>query len=558
MSRITVPTAVPATAGAIGCISGRPRILPVLASDRTTIHSVLRRIERLQRGDTATVLGRGKAWFRISGLFAGALALAFLWAANRLDEAVPFPPFSLAERLIRITPGDVATFFIERLQHNALRLLAAGVTVAFLALALVLPEASGGFRRPRPLLAGLVFAALTGAVALSAPVQPSLLAVILSTVAAGALYALSLAWLIEVAASYGGAEANLSRRRALGWIAGAALGVVLGSSLLARVAGRLGGPNTNVAIGAPVSRARIPDRPPFADVPGLSPEVTSVADHYVVDIDLVDPSLEADGWLLSVKGVVDRPLKLTFHELQRRFELVEEYSVLTCVSNPVGGPLIGSSKWTGVRLRDVLTEAGPGEGAVDVAFRCADGYTTSIPVELALDRVTLLAIAQNGRPLRQEHGFPCRVRAPAVYGMLNAKWLEEIEVVDSNFKGYWTKRGWSDTAIVRTESRIDSVGESGLGRPTWIAGVAWAGVRGISAVEVSVDGGRTWRSAQLHRPLSRLAWTQWAYRWVPTQRGSFRVLCRAVDGNGEVQDPKVRPPHPSGASGYHEVRAQVT
>jgi DMSO/TMAO reductase YedYZ molybdopterin-dependent catalytic subunit len=219
--------------------------------------------------------------------------------------------------------------------------------------------------------------------------------------------------------------------------------------------------------------------------------------------------------------------------------------------------LVGSSRWTGVRLRDVLRQASLRGAAVDVVFRCADGYTTSIPIDLALDRHTLLAIAQNGRPLRQEHGFPCRVRVPALYGMLNAKWVEEIEVVDFNFKGYWSKRGWSDVGTVRTQSRIDTAPDLRVGESSWIAGVAWAGARGISRVEVSFDGSRTWEEAKLRPPISSLAWTQWAFRWTPRRRGAQRLMCRATDGDGRLQDREERSPHPSGASGYHEVEVEV-
>jgi hypothetical protein len=142
--------------------------------------------------------------------------------------------------------------------------------------------------------------------------------------------------------------------------------------------------------------------------------------------------------------------------------------------------------------------------------------------------------------------------------MMNAKWLESIEVVDHRFEGYWQKQGWSDVGIVRTESRIDTPSNTRHGLATWIAGVAWAGDRGVSAVEVSLDGGRTWDRAKLHQPISPLSWTQWAYRWTPSRPGPYTIACRATDGKGMRQDAVKRPPHPSGASGYHEVRIEVT
>jgi DMSO/TMAO reductase YedYZ molybdopterin-dependent catalytic subunit len=171
---------------------------------------------------------------------------------------------------------------------------------------------------------------------------------------------------------------------------------------------------------------------------------------------------------------------------------------------------------------------------------------------------SLVAIAQDGQPLTREHGFPCRLRIPALYGMLNPKWVISIDVVDRPYQGYWAKQGWSPTAIVRAQSRIDTPNRARVGEPTWIAGVAWAGVRGIARVEVSTDGGATWRTARLHRPLSPWAWTQWAHRWIPARAGRAQLVCRAVDGRGILQDARSRPPHPTGASGYHRVEVDVS
>jgi DMSO/TMAO reductase YedYZ molybdopterin-dependent catalytic subunit len=289
--------------------------------------------------------------------------------------------------------------------------------------------------------------------------------------------------------------------------------------------------------------------------------VTSAADHYVVDINLVQPSVEADGWTLRVFGEVDEPAEYDFSALQRSFDVIEEYSVLCCVSNEVGGDLIGNSAWSGVRLSDVLGATSPKRGDLDVVFRAADGYSDSIPLEVAMQRDTLLAVAQNGAPLTQEHGFPCRVRIPSIYGMKNVKWLESIELTPRDYQGYWQERGWSDVAGVRTQSRIDVAGEelsARLGEPTWIAGIAWAGERGISRVEVSTDGGGSWTDARLKEPISGAAWTLWAIRWSPAARGTVVVLCRATDGGGHVQSEAEQPPHPAGATGYHRLSVQVT
>jgi len=491
------------------------------------------------------------------GSVAGSLALSFAWAASRINAAIPFPPLSLAERVIRITPGGIATFFIEKLGHNAVRLLSVGSTLGFLAVSAILPRLSSRNARPHPYVSGGLLAGISAA-ALSDPVRPSVTSALALSLGMGALYALVLAWLLEPPRTVESRPADPSRRRVLAGLGAVAAATAVGGTVLGHIARRLVGPDTNVAIRSPDEPAPIPSRAAFPSVVGLSEEVTPAEKHYVVDIDLLDPVVEAAGWTLTVGGLVERPSKLTFSELQGRFRLFEEVAVLTCISNWVGGPLVGSSRWTGIRLRDVLSSAGLRKGAVEVMFRCADGYTESLPLERAMDSSVLLAIAQDGRPLRQEHGFPCRLRAPAVYGMKNPKWLPEIEVVSQDHQGYWEQRGWSEDATVRTESRIDTAGSDlRAGSQTWVAGVAWAGIRGISKVEVSTDSGRMWGPAILLPPLSPYAWTQWAFRWTPPRPGTYRVLCRATDGTEALQDAARRLPHPSGASGYHEVGVSV-
>jgi DMSO/TMAO reductase YedYZ molybdopterin-dependent catalytic subunit len=145
-----------------------------------------------------------------------------------------------------------------------------------------------------------------------------------------------------------------------------------------------------------------------------------------------------------------------------------------------------------------------------------------------------------------------------MYGIKNPKWLERIVLTDHHVDGYWQRQGWTDTAVVRTESRIDTPHEAAAGEPTWIAGIAWAGLRGIAGVEVSTDGGRSWQRAEVQRPLSPYAWTRWAYRWTPQRAGRHELVCRATDGGGRLQDAASRPPHPSGASGYHRRALEVT
>ena len=488
---------------------------------------------------------------------ATAAALAVLWVFSVLLHGAPFAPTAVGDLLLRATPGDVATFFIETLGAWARRLLALGTLAGALAL--------GGLAGTRLRLehaAGVLAAAAAAAAASSPSEEPRLFAVAVAVAAAAAAYVIvgrAAARRAEVAADDGAPDAG--RRRAIAFGLGASAAIATGGGALGWIVSRLAGPNTDVDLVPPADPARLVPSGDFPRIPGVTPEVTSAAAHYVVDINLVQPAVEADGWTLEVIGEVERPLELSFDELQRRFEVVEEFITLACVSNEVGGDLVGNSAWGGVRLADVLDAAGVAGGSRDVVFHGADGYSDSVPVEVARDPAVLLAVSQNGAPLTREHGFPCRVRIPNIYGMKNVKWLESIEVVARDYQGYWQERGWSDEAVVRTQSRIDVAGEelaARRGKPTWIAGIAWAGDRGISKVEVSTDAGATWSEARLKPPASRWAWSLWAYRWTPDEAGTAEVWCRATDGDGNVQSSTPAPPHPNGAAGLHTVAVDVS
>lgn len=519
------------------------------------------------RDDSAPVEMR-RADVRVAGAAATAVALGFLFAVSGFVELVSFPPTALAGTIIRETPGDVATFLIEALQMWARRLLVVGAIATSLALgaeALVRTSRPG---RIRPFLAGAILGVVGWVAVLPGPQDSDPILTGAALAAVVVIYAV-----VARSVTAGRAEreeqalagnrptddiegVDWGRRRTLTLGAGTALGIAAGGGVVGYFARRMGGPDTKVTLVEPAVHAALPDRAAWPSIPGLTPEITTPSKHYVVDINLVQPTIEADTWQLRVHGQVNDPLTLDFEKLQRDFEVVEEYSVLTCISNEVGGDLVGHSRWGGVRLADVLESAGVRSGSVhtDVLFQAADGYTDSITLDTAMDRSVLLAVAQNGRPLTQEHGFPCRVRVPSTYGMKNVKWVQEIEIVHEDYKGYWMQRGWSDVALVKTSSRIDVAGTDGAastGEPTWIAGVAWAGERGVSGVEVSTDDGETWETAMVKEPISSLSWRQWAYRWTPDGSGTVTVMCRAIDGSGDVQTAAPADPHPDGSSGYH-------
>ena len=254
-----------------------------------------------------------------------------------------------------------------------------------------------------------------------------------------------------------------------------------------------------------------------------------------------------------MNGLVRQPLALTYGQLTR-MPAVERYQTLECVSNEVGGHLMSTAKWAGVPLPAILDRAGVRSDAVEVVFRAAGGYSESLPIDQAMDQSTLLAIGMNDHVLPRAHGFPVRVLSIGTYGMKNPKWLTGIEVVDRPYTGYWEQRGWSKPAVVKTMSRIDAPGGGGS-VPTRlaVAGVAFAGDRGISRVEVSTDGGATWAPAQLETALSSFTWRRWLVRLTRPAQGKFDILARAYDERGVPQTPRRAAPHPSGASGYDAI-----
>ena len=295
--------------------------------------------------------------------------------------------------------------------------------------------------------------------------------------------------------------------------------------------------------------------------PFLSPEITSNDQYYVVSKNLyADPTVNATGWSLTVDGQVEHPFTLDYTQLMAlpRKQQVES---MMCISNDVGGPYMSNALWEGIPLMDLLQRAGVKPGATKVAFHAVDDYTDSIHLSKALEPTTLLAVRMNGATLPQEHGFPARMLVPGIYGMKHCKWLTRIEVVNYDFQGFWMQRGWDDLGAVRLTSRIDTPLDGGnvsVNRTTYIAGVAFSGNKGISEVDVSVNAGQTWQRATLKQPLSDLTWVLWEYAWQPTITGQAIIAVRAIDMEGNVQDPTEEPPLPKGSSGYHSIITNVS
>jgi DMSO/TMAO reductase YedYZ molybdopterin-dependent catalytic subunit len=296
-------------------------------------------------------------------------------------------------------------------------------------------------------------------------------------------------------------------------------------------------------------------------LPGLTPYTTDNTRFYRIDTALVVPQVDPDEWSLRVHGRVRNPLTLTFADLLRR-PSVERYVTLACVSNEVGGDLIGNARWQGVLLKDILDEADPEPGADQVVSRSVDGFTAGTPTAALRDgRDAMLAYAMNGEPLPIEHGFPVRMVVPGLYGYVSAtKWLAELELRSfADFDAYWIERGWAAQAPIKTQSRIDTPRPRAAltgGQPVVVAGVAWAQQVGISTVEVRVDGG-PWQPATLADTVSVDTWRQWSWRWEGATTGRHRLQVRATDNTGVPQTDVPAEPFPDGATGYHTVEVTV-
>ena len=308
--------------------------------------------------------------------------------------------------------------------------------------------------------------------------------------------------------------------------------------------------------------------PPIFSDPRLSSlvnsEVTSNDQFYRVAIDIFDPSVNASTWNLELGGLIGNQKQYTLGDLQN-LPQTEEYSTFECVSNVVNGNLISNAQWTGVKISDLFSDAGGAQaGASYVVFHSVDGYSVGVPFSKAMMADSILAYQMNGVSLPTKHGFPLRAVIPGLYGMMSAKWINKIEIAGSTYSGYWQTRGWTNNAEVNTLAFISVPGDgaqvslSANSGSVILGGVAFAGDRGISKVEVSVDGGRTWQSAELKPEISSLTWRLWAYEWMPSSPGNYSIYARATDGAGALQTSQATSNFPNGATGYAMTSVNVT
>ncbi len=488
-----------------------------------------------------------------------ALDVAFLVSLVGL----PFTPLALGQAIIDVLPGFISIPLIETLQFWAKGLLVVGV----LALFFVSGGAAGALavspgRRDRSVVA-VVAAPWAIAVALGqlfAPLRIDFATSVIDAAVGLAANALALAFLAPASLDREAAPAPL-RRRALMSGAGLAALVALGALPLSRVLSSAGTQIGNIPQSARrlVQRANIPAADAALDaVPGITPRITANEDHYTVDTTLVKPRVDLATWRLEVTGNVERPYTIGYNELLD-LEAIEEVRTLECISNPVGGELISTAVWTGVRLKDLLDRASLKPNSFKVVLTSVDGYSDSFPVAKAMEPDTFVAYLMNGTTLPQEHGYPVRVLVPNIYGMKNVKWLQQIKVETFDFKGYWQAQGWDDSAIINTNARIDVPGRTVRwnGGEVTVAGIAFAGARGIKSVELSFDEGKSWQAATLEAAPGPLTWVRWAARWTPAGPGNRTAWVRATDGRGDTQTPVQRQPYPNGATGYDTIALNV-
>lgn len=501
----------------------------------------------------------------LAGLAAGAAALGVAELLAGILPGAASPIIAIGDLVIALQPPGAKQFVVDlfgEADKLILNLLIAGVAV-------VAAAGLGVLARTRPGLARLAIGA-GGLLALGAGLRDPLSEPVTTLLVAAGAVGIAMAvlgWLLRLATDM--ARPPLAempawgRRRFIGTslavVGVAATSGIIGRGLLDR--GRLTASTQAASLPSPGATAPPVPAGAALEVAGLSPLVTPNRDFYRIDTALLVPRPDVATWRLGVTGMVDRPFELTYDQLVS-MPLQEQYVTIACVSNEVGGDLVGNALWTGVRLKELLERAGVQSDATQIVGRAVDGFTAGFPTAHALadDREPLVAVAMNGEPLPPSHGYPARLIVPGLFGYVSAtKWLAEIELTTlDGFDAYWIPLGWAKLGPILTQSRIDvpTNGARMEAGTVAVAGVAWAPDRGVSAVEVQVDEDG-WEPAELSTPISEATWVQFVHRWDATP-GEHLLRVRATDGEGEVQTDMRTPPPPDGARGHHTIRVTIT
>jgi DMSO/TMAO reductase YedYZ molybdopterin-dependent catalytic subunit len=500
----------------------------------------------------------------LAGIAAGGLALGVAELVAGLLPGAPSPIIAVGDLVIALQPPGAKQLVVD-LFGLADKLILNLVVIA-VALAAAAGIAIASRTRPHVATVGIMaFGLLALGAGLRDPLAEPLLTIVVALVASLVAW-FALRWLLRLAARRMAppvAEMPAwDRRRFIGTsiavIGAAAVGGVFGRTLLAQA--REGAVPQAGALPAPDATAPPPPAGASLDVDGITPLVTPTERFYRIDTALLVPRPRLETWRLSVTGMVANPFELTYDELVA-LPLIEQYVTIACVSNEVGGDLVGNALWRGVRLKELLERAGVAPDATQIVGRSVDGFTVGFPTvhALAEEREAMVAVGMNGEALPANHGFPARLIVPGLFGYVSAtKWLTEIELTTLDaFDAYWVPLGWAKQGPILTQSRIDvpRSGASLSAGSTAVAGVAWAPDRGIRRVEVQVDEG-DWADAELSVPISDATWVQWQYRW-DAGAGDHSLRVRATDGKGEVQEERRTPPPPDGARGYHTIDVRV-
>jgi DMSO/TMAO reductase YedYZ molybdopterin-dependent catalytic subunit len=507
---------------------------------------------------------------------AGAIAVGAALAVGELAAGLaggPSPLVAVGQVVVDYQPPGAKDFVVGLFGTNDK--LALQVLVALVALAI-----GGGLGivgRQRPTAASLAIGAFAGAGFLASLRDPesSLVVAVLVAGVETLVGSSLLGWLLDSASERAapspapsreprGGMPDWTRRRLLVRGGGIAAASVVAVGVGRWLTARSSVPVTPTTFPEPQSPATLPAGADLAtadlSAAGLSPIVVPSDAFYRIDTALLVPSVDVATWTLRVHGLVDREVVLTYDQLIQ-LPIVEQYVTIACVSNEVGGNLVGNASWRGVPLRTVLDMAGVQASASQLVGTSVDGFTVGMPTAWVMDesRVPLIAIGMNGGPLPRAHGYPARLIVPGLYGYVSAtKWLTDIELTTLEaFDAYWIRLGWAKEAPILTQSRID-VPRSGAtlqAGKVAIAGVAWAPDRGIERVEVSIDGG-AWQPAMISTPISDATWVQWLLSWDATP-GDHEAEVRATDGTGAVQTTDQSRPFPDGARGHHKVGFHV-
>ena len=484
--------------------------------------------------------------------------------------AIPFGPeadprIAIGSVVIDLTPGPVKEWAIQTFGTADKLFLSAAVLLVIAAVAAVTALFETR-RRPVGSIA-IALAGVAGAAAVVSRAQGSVVDAVPTLVGAVAGIIVLRRLLgrrheVQDHGSQDAADHDPDRRRSLAAMGLLGLGVLTGVIGTAVTRMLHSAADDRRAFTPPTVNVPQPAVPPGVQPGGveLPSFITPTNDFYRIDTALAVPQLTREEWRLRVHGMVDREVTFTFADLAD-IPVIEKTVTLTCVSNEVGGELIGNATWTGYRTRDLLARAGIHSDADMVLSTSVDGFTVGTPVEaLTDDRDSLLAITMNGQPLPTEHGYPARLVVPGLYGYVSAtKWVVDLELTRfDRARAYWTNLGWSDRAPIKTQSRIDvprSFQTIPKG-PARFGGVAWAQHRGVRAVDVRIDDG-DWQPATLGASYSDDTWRLWSFDWQATDSGTHSITVRATDNTGAVQPEERQPPMPDGATGWHRVTFSV-